>query len=499
MKRPIIVTVPTLNDAKNITPETGLKNVGSIYIKGRTSTNDGYQGHFYWDSSDNSTNVTNDTQNGIYIPPNSDTTGASGVWVRQYDGTANLLWFGAIGDGSTVNTTAIQAALNFDKPIFVPSGTFLTGAITYTGTQALRIFGESRDKDSGSIIKFTGTLTDGLLYNGSGASQGCDFEDISFQDGGTTTNGVSFKDIRFVRVQNCGFRSFTNGIRFTDDGTAETHVLSQTIRLNEFVSCTGSGILSDLNTSGQDNNILYENNQFYGCGEGITNNNTTNVNTRIRNNVFEANTGADINFAQASDLDIKDNYFEWSVSKARAINIGNSSSAIEVTGNNFQGQWSSELVKIGSVVGVTTKRNHVESGGTGVWLTLASTNNYLDIERPNYTQGTDPITNTITFTAGGFSLTSKRYIRADIEHEGNITPRADLADNLGAAATRYAYVYSDTFSPGDGTAIWRAGNGSPEGSQSAVVGSLFLRLDGGASTTLYVKESGTGNTGWVAK
>jgi peroxiredoxin len=31
------------------------------------------------------------------------------------------------------------------------------------------------------------------------------------------------------------------------------------------------------------------------------------------------------------------------------------------------------------------------------------------------------------------------------------------------------------------------------------VGSLFLRTDGGANTTLYIKESGSGNTGWVAK
>jgi hypothetical protein len=43
------------------------------------------------------------------------------------------------------------------------------------------------------------------------------------------------------------------------------------------------------------------------------------------------------------------------------------------------------------------------------------------------------------------------------------------------------------------------GSGSPEGVRTAAVGSLWLRSDGGASTTLYVKESGTGNTGWVAK
>ena len=29
--------------------------------------------------------------------------------------------------------------------------------------------------------------------------------------------------------------------------------------------------------------------------------------------------------------------------------------------------------------------------------------------------------------------------------------------------------------------------------------SLYSRTDGGAGTSLYVKESGTGNTGWVAK
>lgn len=56
---------------------------------------------------------------------------------------------------------------------------------------------------------------------------------------------------------------------------------------------------------------------------------------------------------------------------------------------------------------------------------------------------------------------------------------------------------------GDGTAqpavIVRAGSGSPEGAITAPVGSLFLRMDGGAGTTLYVKQSGTGNTGWVGK
>lgn len=44
-----------------------------------------------------------------------------------------------------------------------------------------------------------------------------------------------------------------------------------------------------------------------------------------------------------------------------------------------------------------------------------------------------------------------------------------------------------------------SGSGTPEGVVSAPVGSLYTDTDGGASTTLYVKESGAAKTGWIAK
>ena len=44
-----------------------------------------------------------------------------------------------------------------------------------------------------------------------------------------------------------------------------------------------------------------------------------------------------------------------------------------------------------------------------------------------------------------------------------------------------------------------SGTGTPEAAVTAPIGSLFLRTDGGAVTTLYVKESGAAATGWVAK
>lgn len=45
----------------------------------------------------------------------------------------------------------------------------------------------------------------------------------------------------------------------------------------------------------------------------------------------------------------------------------------------------------------------------------------------------------------------------------------------------------------------KTGTGSPEGVVIAPVGTIYLRKDGGVSTTLYIKTSGTSNTGWTGK
>lgn len=76
-----------------------------------------------------------------------------------------------------------------------------------------------------------------------------------------------------------------------------------------------------------------------------------------------------------------------------------------------------------------------------------------------------------------------------------INPAASTLDGLDGAVLIDAA--NDRLGPGLGRQI-KVGSGSPETVVTATVGSLYLRTDGGASTTLYVKESGTGNTGWRA-
>ena len=53
--------------------------------------------------------------------------------------------------------------------------------------------------------------------------------------------------------------------------------------------------------------------------------------------------------------------------------------------------------------------------------------------------------------------------------------------------------------PGGAFLIEMSGSGSPESVVAAPIGSRYWRTDGSTSTTLYVKTSGSGNTGWTAK
>ena len=74
------------------------------------------------------------------------------------------------------------------------------------------------------------------------------------------------------------------------------------------------------------------------------------------------------------------------------------------------------------------------------------------------------------------------------------TLEAKLADD--SAYTNFA---ASRYYNGSTNVFWAFGTGSPEGVVSASVGSIYSRTDGGAVTSFYVKETGSGNTGWVAK
>ncbi|MES2022174.1 MAG: hypothetical protein V4460_12835 [Pseudomonadota bacterium] len=73
----------------------------------------GRAGNFVWISSNVSTFVSIDAQQGIYIAPTVDTTGASGAWKRVNETVVCVKWFGALADDFADDRVAVQAAIDF--------------------------------------------------------------------------------------------------------------------------------------------------------------------------------------------------------------------------------------------------------------------------------------------------------------------------------------------------------------------------------------------------
>ena len=172
----------------------------------------GRNGLFRWSSANNAASVTADPSQGVYVPPASDTTGASGAWVRIFDNKIfNVRWFGAVGDGATDDRAAIQAAIDLCGSfgvVFLPPGTYRinAGLTLVSSGQTLRGVGNLT-----SIIA-ANFATGNVLTIGNSVSppENITVEDLHFSHPVTRTADSTllidhcFKTlVRNVRAHNC--------------------------------------------------------------------------------------------------------------------------------------------------------------------------------------------------------------------------------------------------------------------------------------------------------
>jgi hypothetical protein len=92
-----------------------LKAVAVPYPEGvqtacRTTPGDNGGGIFIFRTGDQSANVTADPQSGVWVAPNSASTGASGAWERLFDDALYVEWFGAATGGTAA---PVQACLDY--------------------------------------------------------------------------------------------------------------------------------------------------------------------------------------------------------------------------------------------------------------------------------------------------------------------------------------------------------------------------------------------------
>ena len=134
-----------------------------------------------------------------------------------------------------------------------------------------------------------------------------------------------------------------------------------------------------------------------------------------------------------------------------------------------------------SLISNTTGDNNTAVGTASIENNTTGTNNTA-VGRQSLLNNTEGNNNTVVGRSAGDNITTG----------SNNTCVGFDADPIVATDDNQISIFA-------GTTKWYSASGDPEGSVTAGVGSLYTRTDGGTGSTLYVKESGTGNTGWVAK
>ncbi len=144
---------------------------GQVYLVGLYSDGDGGEGVFIWSDEDLSSEVTSDPRSAVYVPPNADSTGASGAWVRQHNGTVDIRCFGAVGDGVTNSTESFQAAFDLFyarsdlSALLIPAGTYLSEEIVFPRLENVEIVGEGYP-----VIRFISETEDAVMWEYSPSS-----------------------------------------------------------------------------------------------------------------------------------------------------------------------------------------------------------------------------------------------------------------------------------------------------------------------------------------
>lgn len=119
----------------------------------------GREGHFTWDGSELSAAIARDPLQGVYVAPAAAPTGASGAWVRRYDGPLPVEWFGGGADKEATENGAVLTAMiagGFGNVVFKEPRYRLAGVKIASGDWTIQANGLVNDTaDRTDTFQFT--------------------------------------------------------------------------------------------------------------------------------------------------------------------------------------------------------------------------------------------------------------------------------------------------------------------------------------------------------
>jgi len=215
----------------------------NVWMAGRSSANDGGQGWFYALREI----LAADTNLGTIFRSTANT---NVIWYRQYSGPLNVQWFGAVGNGSTDNTAAIQSAYDsLTTGLGGPGGGVLYfpiagGSYKFNLTvlqNNLILQGDASGMGSGGgtvIAPYDNTLPIVTIGNDSGYVKGFQAKDFTAL-GANSSMGFAFMGGSYqCKLDTIAFSGFTNSI-FCSGGTNKECSL---IDLKDvFITCPAYG------------------------------------------------------------------------------------------------------------------------------------------------------------------------------------------------------------------------------------------------------------------
>jgi len=199
------VVVDSIANMKNLNPE--IEANATVELLGYYSKGDGGGGTFYWDSTS-----IEDDNGGTII----EATGVvDGRWIRNYSGAVNVKWFGAVGDGVTDDTVAIQNAIDSlgtsGGELYIPKGTYKVTNIVISNIKTVSLRGTGA-----TTILFAGATDSwGLTVESAGTFGIVRISDIDFTgvEGTVNVNGIHSRLINNSEFRNLTFKWLKTCIR----------------------------------------------------------------------------------------------------------------------------------------------------------------------------------------------------------------------------------------------------------------------------------------------